>query len=85
MTPTVGNYPLCNTYVGVAGTGERVVVWCEPSPLEGRYVIVQIPGSWEAITVCEVEVYGCKYTNNVVKGYTRKYYIDNNGSHNKRA
>uniref|UniRef100_A0A8C1PIN1 Fucolectin tachylectin-4 pentraxin-1 domain-containing protein n=1 Tax=Cyprinus carpio TaxID=7962 RepID=A0A8C1PIN1_CYPCA len=36
--------------------------------LEGRYVIIHIPGDWKILTLCEVEVYGYLAENLAVAG-----------------
>ena len=55
ITPAVTNYPLCATYSGKAGAVTDLICTTD---IVGRYVIVQIPGSSEILTLCEVEVFG---------------------------
>ena len=55
ITPAVTNYPLCATYDGrVAAVTDLICT----TAIVGQYVIVQIPGSSERLTLCEVEVFG---------------------------
>ena len=53
VTPAVTNYPLCAAYSGVAGRVTNIS--CTPA-VAGRYVIIQIPGVNETLTLCEVEI-----------------------------
>ena len=55
ITPAVTNYPLCATYSGTAGAVTDISC---TAAVVGRYVIVQIPGSSEILTICELEVFG---------------------------
>jgi hypothetical protein len=55
VIPAVTNYPICGNYVGAVIAGGTVAFECS---LEGRYVVVQIPGNMEILTLCEVEVFG---------------------------
>ena len=56
-TPVAGEYPLCATHAGSVSAGAKVEMTCSILA-KGRYVIVQIPGSSEILTLCEVQVYG---------------------------
>ena len=56
VVPSVTNYPLCGTYPGTAGAGEKVQITCLPGTV-GRYLIVQLKGK-NALTLCEVQVFG---------------------------
>ena len=55
--PAVTNYPLCATYSGAASAGEMLDIACSDI-IVGRHVIIQIPGTSEILTLCEVEVFG---------------------------
>ena len=50
------SYTLCATYCGVVGNGATESVNCDTNN-SGRYVVVQIPGSNERLTLCEVKVF----------------------------
>ncbi|XP_058637693.1 fucolectin-4-like [Onychostoma macrolepis] len=51
-----GNYnPICAVIPAIPA-GESYSYSC--NGMEGRYVIVHIPGDWKTLTLCEVEVYG---------------------------
>ena len=54
-TPVVNNYPLCHVFNGIAGA--QTSITCSQCNW-GRYVIVQIPGNEEVLTLCEVKVFG---------------------------
>ena len=47
---------VCGRQVGVAATAVFTVIFCM-RPTSSRYVVVQIPGSGECLTVCELEIY----------------------------
>ena len=56
-TPQPGSYPLCHTqYTGAATNGQILDLQCDPG-VKGRYVWIQIPGTNEILTLCEVEVF----------------------------
>ena len=57
LAPVVGGYTLCNHYGGRApdGNDNITIISCN-APVKGRYLVVQIPGSDERLTMCEVEV-----------------------------
>ena len=55
ITPAVTNYPLCATYSGPAGAVTDISCI---APVDGRYVIVQISGYTEYLTICELQVFG---------------------------
>ena len=56
--PQPGQYPLCQSqYIGAATNGQILDLVCNPG-VQGRYVWIQIPtGTFEILTLCEVEVY----------------------------
>ena len=59
--PSPRNYDLCGVYSGAVCGGGSVTVVC-PVGTRGRYVLIQIPGSAEILTLCEVEVFeGSKF------------------------
>ena len=51
-----GAYSLCTQYKGSATNGQVLTLHCT-APIQGRYVTIQIPGSDEILTLCEVEIY----------------------------
>ena len=51
----------CASHVGIVGKGASVELMCQPDPVLGRYLVVQIPGERERLTLCEVQVYGGQY------------------------
>ena len=55
VAPAPSNYDLCKTYSGVAGA--LTTINCAAN-IVGRYLIIQIPGVAEVLTLCEVEVFG---------------------------
>jgi hypothetical protein len=55
--PNVNNYQLCNAHGGGVGRCEFFRMNCRRT-LYGRFVIVQIVGRKEYLTLCEVDVYG---------------------------
>ena len=62
-TPTPMNYQLCSHYTGQVDAGATETVTCNQSAsLRGRYVVVQILGQNERLTLCEVKVYGGEYS-----------------------
>ena len=52
--PSPSTYSLCAAFVGVAGP--TVNITCNTG-IVGRYVVIQIPGSGQMLTLCEVEVF----------------------------
>ena len=50
------SYPLCATYSGAVGSGATESVNCNANN-SGRFIVVQIPGSNERLTLCEVKVF----------------------------
>ena len=60
--PNVNNYPLFATFSGVAGPGDLAPIYASQGYQNvGRYIILQIPGPWENINICELTVYGVPY------------------------
>ena len=57
MPPVLGSYSLCGVHEGEVSAGGWGEVMCSPN-VHGRYVIVQIPGENEILTLCEVQVFG---------------------------
>ena len=56
--PVPGSYPLCQPqYSGPAAHNDILDLNCNPGT-KGRYVLIQVPGNSEILTLCEVEVYG---------------------------
>ena len=53
---------MCGTYEGSAPAGEWVEVTCS-SNAHGRYLIIQIPGARQILTLCEVQVFGGRWIN----------------------
>jgi hypothetical protein len=49
------DFHLCGRYDGDVGPSEDAVIRCDQ---EGNYLIIQIPGEEEILTLCEVMVYG---------------------------
>ncbi len=66
LDPT--SYPLCAYHPGAAGSGATVTLSCPPTIGLAVSVLIQIPGSSERLTLCEVQVETeqCKY--NWLKG-----------------
>ena len=59
--PSPRNYDLCGVYSGSVCNGGIVNIICNVGT-RGRYVLIQIPGSSEILTLCEVEVFeGSKF------------------------
>ncbi|KAK9514329.1 hypothetical protein VZT92_027804 [Zoarces viviparus] len=58
--PVVGTIPS-------AGLGESVTLTFTEN-VEGRYVIVALPGPKKYLTLCEVEVYGCAVITSIPSG-----------------
>ena len=55
----VDDYQLCYHH-GVQIFNE-LEAWCQPEPVIGRYLIIQLQSSWSSMTLCEVQVFGmCK-------------------------
>ena len=54
--PSPSNYDLCGSYNGVVCDGGIVDMVCDVST-RGRYVIVQILGTSQVLTLCEVQVF----------------------------
>ena len=40
--------------------GETKAVYCDP-PLVGEYITINIPGSYQVLALCEVEVYASEF------------------------
>ena len=57
VVPAPSNYDLCGAYSGTVGAGAKVTIDCDPNII-GRYMVIQIPGSSETLTLCEVEAFG---------------------------
>ena len=57
VAPSPDNYQLCAQYNGTVDTGATIYMSCDHRCTMGRYLIVQIPGDMETLTLCEVEVY----------------------------
>ena len=51
------NVNVCTTHHGIPSALELTDIWCDETT-RGRYVIIQIPGEQETLTLCEVQVYG---------------------------
>ena len=65
--PIPGNYPLClGQYSGAATDGQILDLECDTG-VSGRYVWIQILGTDEILTLCEVEVYEAGQLYQVVK------------------
>ena len=61
--PSPRNYDLCGVYSGTVCEGGIVTVVCNVGT-RGRYVLIQIPGSLEILTLCEVQVFeGSKFSS----------------------
>ena len=56
VVPALTNYHVCGKYHGAVGAGAWATVHCHM--MAARYVIVQIPGDKEVLTLCEVQVSG---------------------------
>ena len=55
--PKPVSYPLCRQqYTGAATNGEILDIQCDPG-VKGQYVWIQIPGTRETLTLCEVQVF----------------------------
>ena len=52
---TAEDYDLCYSHSGELF--DTYEAFCTPTPIEGRYLIIQILGH-ESLTLCEVEVFG---------------------------
>ena len=66
VQPVPGQYISCTEYVGTVADGATINVTCDRPEMVGRYIIIQIHGHSEILTLCEVEVYGgssFKYNN----------------------
>ena len=50
------SYSLCATHSGIIGNGATESVNCDTNH-SGRYVVIQIPGSNEVLTLCEVKIF----------------------------
>ena len=60
--PVRGTYPLCGQYPYQPVDGTSVAVHCSVDTPPGQYVIIQSSiagGAAGALTICELEVYGC--------------------------
>ena len=56
-TPQPDSYPLCRAqYTGAATDGQILDLECNPG-VSGRYVWIQVPGTSEILTLCEVQVF----------------------------
>lgn len=55
--PALGLYAICAIYIGVAAEGQTVSLTCRSGTPPGRYVVVQMPFSFDSITLCEVQVF----------------------------
>jgi hypothetical protein len=55
MNPIVYGYWLCGQWPGVAPDGVTMFVPCNVSASAARYVVIR--GNYDALTICEVEVY----------------------------
>lgn len=49
-------YTLCHHYTGTVASGDIVTVECS-TVIHGRYVAIQISGSNQKLTLCEVQVF----------------------------
>ena len=58
VSPAADNYALCGTHVAVVAPGKTATVFCVTANVVGRYVIIQIPGNDQLLTLCDVEVLG---------------------------
>ena len=58
----------CASHTGIVGRGVSVELMCDPGPVLGRYLVVQIPYTTETLTLCEVQVFGSKY-------YSQRNYV----------
>ena len=58
VSPSIGNSPLCNAYVGPGGDWQTIVINCTSPAPEGQYVTIQIVHAHEDLSLCEVKVYG---------------------------
>lgn len=54
--PTPGDYTLCGQWDGPVPRGQTVHLDCDANLPAFRYVIFQVPN--DAVSVCELEVYG---------------------------
>uniref|UniRef100_A0A4W5RCW7 Fucolectin tachylectin-4 pentraxin-1 domain-containing protein n=1 Tax=Hucho hucho TaxID=62062 RepID=A0A4W5RCW7_9TELE len=59
------NNPRC-VVISLIQSGETKTVQC--NEMQGRYIVVVIPGRSEYLSLCEVEVYGTPRVNVVLKG-----------------
>ena len=50
------NYIICGHYTGAVGLGVTGMIMCS-QPTKARYVVVQIHGDNEQLTVCEIFVF----------------------------
>ena len=57
IAPSLSNYNVCLHYGGTVPQGDTVSLQCEQSCRMGRYLVVQIQGAAETLTLCEVEVH----------------------------
>ena len=51
----------CHRYSGIPPASSTVTVFCDVAPIWGRYVTIYLPIK-EALTICEVQVYGFNRT-----------------------
>ncbi|ELU18308.1 hypothetical protein CAPTEDRAFT_223945 [Capitella teleta] len=61
-TSDLSTWAFCTHYTGSASSGEVLNFSCDLDDVFGRYVLVNIPGATEMLTLCNVEVigvYGC--------------------------
>ena len=56
LSPNKQTRKACGTYEGAVSNGDWAEVVCAPSA-RGSYVIIQIPGEDEVLSLCEVEVF----------------------------
>lgn len=59
----VTEMPLCTHYIGQVGTGLAAHLSCDYGPMVGQFLMINIPGEMELLTLAEVEVYGGEYEN----------------------
>ena len=57
VAPTMASFSLCGQYLGEVPAGEWGVVNCWPNA-HGRYLVIQIVGEHDCLTLCEVQAFG---------------------------
>ena len=57
VTPVPGNYTECGRFTGPGVNAEVVMVVCEKQEQNYEYIIIQLNGTFEILTLCEVEIY----------------------------